>query len=60
MAVPERINLFRVQALRGVGGNGWRMSHNPYRDTLYDTVRPVGGRAIQTPLHISTVLVQNL
>jgi hypothetical protein len=22
MAVPERINLFRVQALRGVGGNG--------------------------------------
>jgi len=23
MAVPERVNLFRVQALRGVGGNGW-------------------------------------
>ena len=42
MAVPERINLFRVQALRGVGGNGWRMSHNPYRDTLYDTMDRLG------------------
>ncbi len=42
MAVPERVNLFRVQALRGVGGNGWRMSHNPYRDTLYDTMDRLG------------------
>jgi hypothetical protein len=32
----------RVQALRGVGGNGWRMSHNPYRDTLYDTMDRLG------------------
>ena len=29
VAVPDRINLFRAQSLRGVGGNGWRMSHNP-------------------------------
>jgi len=29
MAVPERINLFRAQALRAVGGNGRRTSHNP-------------------------------
>lgn len=42
MAVPERVNLFRVQALRGVGGNGWRMSHNPYRDSLYDTMDRLG------------------
>ena len=42
MAIPERINLFRVQALRGVGGNAWRMSHNPYRDTLYDTMDRLG------------------
>jgi len=29
MAVPERVSLFRAQALRAVGGNGRRMSHNP-------------------------------
>jgi hypothetical protein len=29
MAVPERVNLLRVQALRGVGANAWRCSHNP-------------------------------
>ena len=25
MAIPDRVNLFRAQALRSVGGNGWRM-----------------------------------
>lgn len=28
-AVPDRVNLFRVNALRSVGGNTWRTSHNP-------------------------------
>lgn len=28
-AVPDRINLFRASALRSVGGNTWRTSHNP-------------------------------
>jgi beta-galactosidase/beta-glucuronidase len=28
-AVPDRMNLFRLQGLRGVGGNAWRMAHNP-------------------------------
>ena len=28
-AVPDRVNLFRAQSLRAVGGNSWRMSHNP-------------------------------
>jgi len=28
-AVPDRIELFRAQALRAVGGNAWRMAHNP-------------------------------
>ena len=42
MAVPERINLFRAQALRSIGGNGWRMSHNSYRDTLYSILDRVG------------------
>eukprot|EP01062_Namystynia_karyoxenos_P053520 TRINITY_DN4338_c0_g1_i1.p1 TRINITY_DN4338_c0_g1~~TRINITY_DN4338_c0_g1_i1.p1 ORF type:complete len:979 (+),score=225.56 TRINITY_DN4338_c0_g1_i1:75-2939(+) len=27
-AVPDRINLFRAQVLRSVGGNGWRFAHN--------------------------------
>ena len=29
MAVPDRLNLFRYQAMRGMGGNGRRFSHNP-------------------------------
>ena len=28
-AVPDRVNLFRAQMLRSVGGNAWRMAHNP-------------------------------
>jgi len=28
-AVPDRVNLYRAQALRSVGGNAWRMAHNP-------------------------------
>ena len=27
---------------RALGGNGWRMSHNPYRGTLYDTLDRLG------------------
>jgi beta-galactosidase len=29
MGVPQRINLLRMQQMRGMGANGWRMSHNP-------------------------------
>ena len=28
-ATPDRVHLFRAQILRSVGGNGWRMAHNP-------------------------------
>jgi hypothetical protein len=42
MAVAERVDLFRVQALRGVGGNAWRTSHNPTRASLYDTMDRLG------------------
>ena len=28
MAVPARVNLLRLQQLRGMGGNAWRMAHN--------------------------------
>jgi hypothetical protein len=27
-AVPDRIDLLRIQQMRGLGGNGWRTSHN--------------------------------
>jgi beta-galactosidase/beta-glucuronidase len=57
-AVPDRVNLFRVQALRGVGANAWRMAHNPpvpsrlnYMDALgmlcLDENREYGGAAQQ-------------
>ena len=29
MGVPPRINLLRMQQMRGMGSNSWRMSHNP-------------------------------
>jgi beta-galactosidase len=35
-AVPDRINLFRVQKLKSMGVNGWRMSHNPPNVELLD------------------------
>ena len=41
-AVPDRVNLFRAQALRSVGGNTWRTSHNPYRPAMYDILDAVG------------------
>ena len=28
-AVPDRVNFFRAQVLRSIGGNAWRMAHNP-------------------------------
>jgi beta-galactosidase/beta-glucuronidase len=35
-AVPDRVNLFRIQALRAVGANAWRMAHNPPALTRLD------------------------
>ena len=34
-ALSPRINLFKVQASKALGANTWRMSHNPYTDSLY-------------------------
>ena len=42
VAVPDRINLFRAQALRAVGGNSWRMSHNPPVPALLDILDRLG------------------
>jgi len=35
MAVPPRINLFRMQQMRGMGANSHRMSHNPGRPPTF-------------------------
>lgn len=42
IAVPDRINLFRAQAMRAVGANSWRMSHNPPIPVLLDIMDSVG------------------
>lgn len=42
VAVPDRINLFRAQTLRAVGGNSWRMSHNPPIPILLDILDRLG------------------
>ena len=40
--VPPRINLFRAQASRAVGGNGRRTSHNPPNVDLLDIYDRIG------------------
>lgn len=29
IGIPDRLHLFRAQTMKSVGGNSWRMSHNP-------------------------------
>jgi beta-galactosidase/beta-glucuronidase len=41
-AVPQRLNLYRVQMLRAVGGNTWRMSHNPGDPATFDLLDRLG------------------
>eukprot|EP00039_Didymoeca_costata_P007251 m.97736 g.97736 ORF g.97736 m.97736 type:complete len:1006 (+) comp13611_c0_seq2:54-3071(+) len=41
-AVPQRMNLFRAQMLRAVGGNIWRMSHNPGDPKTFDIFDRIG------------------
>ena len=41
-AVPDRVMLFRAQALRAAGGNSWRMAHNPPAPTRLDVTDRVG------------------
>ena len=42
VAIPERVQLFRVQASRAMGTNMWRMTHNPYDVALYDLLDATG------------------
>lgn len=41
-AVPPRIDLFKANALRSVGGNSFRCSHNPYPPHVYDILDELG------------------
>ena len=41
-ALPDRLNLFRAQVLRSVGGNAWRMAHNPPSITRLDYMDALG------------------
>ena len=42
MAMPDRVWLLRAQQNRGVGANAWRMSHNNYRESVYDLADVMG------------------
>jgi hypothetical protein len=41
-ALPDRVNLFRAQKLRSVGGNAWRMAHNPPSPSRLDFMDALG------------------
>jgi beta-galactosidase/beta-glucuronidase len=41
-ALPDRIDLLRVQQMRGVGMNAWRTSHNPPEPVLLDIADRLG------------------
>lgn len=41
-ALPDRVDLLRVQQMRGVGGNAWRTSHNPPEPILLDLADRLG------------------
>lgn len=42
MAVPERVNLYRAQASRAIGGNGRRTSHNPPATSMLQIYDRIG------------------
>ena len=54
MAVPDRLNLFRAQASRSVGGNGRRTSHNPPNPSMLDIYDRIGVMlAVPRPCNVS-------
>ena len=40
--MADRINLFRAQTIRSVGGNAWRMAHNPPTPARLDFMDRLG------------------
>ena len=59
-AVPDRINLFRVQMLRALGGNVWRMSHNPYSSSVYKLLDTLGVLAWDESRDFSMVYIDDM
>ena len=45
-ATPDRIQLYRAQILRSVGGNAWRMAHNPPAPRRLDVMDRLGMLAL--------------
>ena len=45
-ATPDRVHLYRAQILRSVGGNAWRMAHNPPAPGRLDAMDRVGMLAL--------------
>ena len=41
-ALPDRVDLLRIQQMRGVGGNGLRTSHNPVHEIMLDIADRLG------------------
>ncbi len=60
MAVPDRINLFRYQAMRGMGGNGRRFSHNPPAPALLDLADRLGLLTLDENRVFSVGLADNM
>ena len=46
MVLPDRVNLFRANALRSLGANSWRTAHNPPEPGLLDILDRVGVMAM--------------
>jgi beta-galactosidase len=42
VAVPDVLQEYRVKALKGIGGNGWRTAHNCPTEALLDTTDKLG------------------
>jgi beta-galactosidase/beta-glucuronidase len=59
-AIPERVNLFRLQQMRGVGGNAWRASHNPPSPSLLELADRLGVVVLDENRVFQTALANNM
>lgn len=54
-SLPPRVDLLRVQQMRGIGGNAWRTSHNPPEPVLLDITDRLGVLVLDENRVLSTV-----
>ena len=52
IAVPDTLETWRVQQLKKMGGNGWRMSHNPPTPELLDACDKLGMLVMDENRHL--------